>query len=269
MRNRVFCALAVIAFAITSWAGGNLCSNATTVAPDGRVLSLDYVPSGGSAYYKFVANAGHSYSIEVRDDLDPDNADFQLTYYKGSTCSTALSSYTGAFPHTYANTEYHSTASIDPVITPNGNRISLPNPGTDTYVAWVKNNGSTGHYVSITVAETTMFNAAWQASSNYFTYYAFFNTTTANIHVTLNFYSNANGALVAPSPILITFPPGGTSENTATSPMNLTSGTYGVAYLTHDGPPGAISITAATDNFSFNPPYNQSVTFLAIREAAH
>src|SRR6516162_2697915 len=76
-----------------SFAGGSTCANATAVIPDGRSLVLDYVSPASTAWYQFNATANRSYSVELRDDLDPDSTDFTVSFYSAPvSCSAPASS---------------------------------------------------------------------------------------------------------------------------------------------------------------------------------
>src|SRR5207248_10427983 len=111
-----------------------------------------------SAYYNFSAQAGRSYSIEARDDLDSNNGspDLAVSYSQNSTCSQALNAVTtGTYTHSY---DYRHTSGLDPSVAPHGFRITLPLPAADTYTVKVTNsNTAVGHYLSLSVSETTVY----------------------------------------------------------------------------------------------------------------
>ncbi|HZR29848.1 MAG TPA: hypothetical protein VFA71_13805, partial [Terriglobales bacterium] len=128
-----FLAIALIVFAaIQAYAGGTSCATATSLVPDGRLLDFDNVqpqpnppqPNGGN-WYQFTATAGRSYSVEVRDDVDPDNPDLTVTYYgPNSTCANLQTS----IPTTVATvTDTHAT---EPAVTGTTKRVSIVTSAT-------------------------------------------------------------------------------------------------------------------------------------------
>src|SRR5579864_7883363 len=107
------CAFLLLGLPAMSFAGGSTCVAATGLVPDGRVLDLDYVQPGGTVWYSFGASSGHSYSVEVRDDLDGNpNGDLTFTFYSAN-CATTMTA-TGGPP--YSPNQYRDTSAIEPVV---------------------------------------------------------------------------------------------------------------------------------------------------------
>ncbi len=146
----LLCAFLLFVLPVLSFAGGSTCSTATAVIPDGRSLELDYVAPSSTVWYQFNATANRSYSVEVRDDLDADNADFTLAnngnilfYAPPSTCASPVS-----------NMNYTDTHLTEPAAGPHATRFSFVSAATGAYYVSVQNGSSSiGHYVTVTVAE--------------------------------------------------------------------------------------------------------------------
>jgi hypothetical protein len=274
------CGLLFLGLPAISFAGGNSCAAATGLLPDGRVLSLDYVQPGGTVWYSFPASSGHSYSIEVRDDLDsnPSTTELAFTFYSAA-CTTPMTAAvvvpTSASGPFYSPSQYRDTSAIEPKLVPNtGMRVSVPNPNNDTIAIQVVNsNTAIGHYVSVSVSETTLYDPAVITNANMNNFYAMQNTTSVSLNGVFTFRETWTGALIAPSPIAVSLNPNASSLNTSPGSvqghLNLTRGKYGSAIFTHDGPPGAFVVTATIADFSVTPPYVQATSLAAAREAAH
>src|SRR5215471_6230955 len=119
MKIRNLTIMLVVLAAIHAHAGSISCSTATSLAPDGRLLDFDSVQANTTSWYQFTAAAGRSYSVEVRDDLDPNNTDLTVTYYgPNSTCSSLVS-----IPTSIASvTDTHAT---EPVLPAGASRSSI------------------------------------------------------------------------------------------------------------------------------------------------
>jgi hypothetical protein len=252
------CAFLFLMLPALSFAGGNNCAGATAVIPDGRSLELDYVAPSSFAWYQFNATANHSYSVEVRDDLDPDNADFTPTgggnvlfYAPPVTCSTPTS-----------NTNYTDTHLIEPAAGPHATRFSFIPTTTGAYYISVQNGSSSvGHYVTMTVSETTIYSPTWNTNSNFTTQWILQNTTSQTISLTVTLTATT----VSPPEIYTNGPLtlGPSSSSTSNqilstsggfSPPLPTAGRVGYVMITHNGPPGAIQAYANEYNFGYPSP---------------
>ncbi|HTC92397.1 MAG TPA: hypothetical protein VK699_02960 [Terriglobales bacterium] len=250
MQFKAACLLASVLLILPalSFAGGSSCSAATAVIPDGRSLELDYAQPSSTAWYQFNATANRSYSVEVRDDLDPDNGDFTVSFYPAPVnCSSPAS-----------NTNYTDTHLIEPAAGAHATRFSFVPTTTGAYYVSVL-NGSTsiGHYVTVTVTETTLYITNWSTYSSLTTFFGFQNTTSQCISYTLTLVpvvgstqnataSGTVGTTCATSPTPLA------TANTGPSGLNLTN-QAGIAYFTHNGPPGAIQGYAISANFGTTP----------------
>jgi hypothetical protein len=244
------CAFLFLGLPAMSFAGGSACSNATAVIPDGRTLELDYVqaapPPNNVAWYQFNATANHSYSVEVEDNLDADNGDSTVSFYAAPVnCSSPV-----------ASTNYTDTHLTEPAAGPHATRFSFVPTVTGTYYVSVLNNGSIGHYVTVTVNETTLYLTNWSTYGNLTDYFGFQNTTSQCINYTLTLIPAAGSTQnTSSSGTVGTSCPAPTVEaavNTSNSGLNLTS-QAGAAILTHNGPPGAIQAYALAANFATTP----------------
>jgi hypothetical protein len=127
---------------------------------------------------------------------------------------------------------------------------------TGTYYVSVLNNGSIGHYVTATVNETTLYLTNWSTYANLTVYVALQNSTSQCITYTLTLIpvggstqnTTATGTVGTACPTSV--PEVGI--NTSTSGLNITN-QAGVAVVTHNGPPGAIQVSALSANFSTAP----------------
>jgi hypothetical protein len=276
------CAFLFLGLPAVSFAGGSTCAAATALVPDGRVLTLDYVQAGApgqpaTVWYSFLASSGHSYSVEVRDDLDGNpNGDLAFTFYSAS-CATQMS---GAAGPSYTPSQYRDTSAIEPAVVPNtGLRVSIPNPNNDTIAIKVANSSlSSGHYVSVSVTETTLYDPSVITNGNMNNFYSIQNTTSATINGTFTFRETWTGALIAPSPITISLIANtAAAVNTATPApgtnppgyLALTRGKYGSAAFANDGPPGALAVNAAIADFTMTPAYVQATRLAPVRQGAH
>jgi hypothetical protein len=266
MKIRLFTIVLIILAVIQAHAGGVSCATATGLAPDGSVLDFDNIQPGSSNWYQFTAAVGRSYSIQVRDDVDPDNSDLTATYYgPNSTCSSLQAS----IPTSIASvTDTHGT---QPALPASASRSSIvtcaanypaPCAGSGGGMYWIKVQNSSSaisHYVSVGVTETTIYSGFWQNNSTLVTQWIFQNTTSQTISYTLTAvatnqgsgtYTSAgtmNAVLTAgSSPVLgassFTIPAGGI-------PLNQ----QGTAVFTHNGPPGAIQPFEFWINYSTTP----------------
>jgi len=256
-----------------SFAGGSTCAAATGLVPDGRVLSLDYVQPGGTVWYSFGSSSGHSYSVEVRDDLDGNpGGELSFTFYSAN-CATQMS---GASGPPYSANQYRDTSAIEPKVIPNtGMRVSIPNPNSDTIAIKVVNTSTTiGHYVSASVSDTTLYSTSWSDYSGYNGYFSLVNTTSSPISYTVTLISTFSGSSkTAPTQVASASGTVAAADqvalNTATGPLAVATQQGGYALLTQDGPPQAISALSAEAVFDTTSPYVGSLSyfpFVAARE---
>ncbi|HTC92396.1 MAG TPA: hypothetical protein VK699_02955 [Terriglobales bacterium] len=237
------CAFLFLGVPALSFAGGNACSTATAVIPDGRSLELDYVPPSSAVWYQFTATANHSYSVEVRDDLDPDNADFNVLFYAAPvSCSSPVT-----------NTSYNDTHLTEPAAGPHATRFSFVATASGAYYVSAQNgSGTIGHYVTVTVAETTLYSNVYNAiasgppfpgGSGFTMFYALSNTTSSNLSYTMTVY-DSNGNQIAISGSTPTPLNAHSASFLNSSSGFLATNNYGTVILTHNGPPGAIQVEA-------------------------
>ncbi len=246
------CAFLFLVLPMMLFAGGGSCSTATAVIPDGRTLELDYVqpsPQGqpaSVAWYQFNATANRSYSVEVHDDLDPDNGDFAVSFYAAPVnCSSPV-----------ASTNYTDTHLTEPAAGPHATRFSFVPTTSGAYYVSVQNNGSVGHYVTVAVTETTLYATNWSTYANLTVYFALQNTTSQCISYTLTLIpvggSTQNTTSTGTVGTACATSVSEVGINTSSSGLNITS-QAGVAILTHNGPPGAIQVSGISANFSTAP----------------
>lgn len=221
-------------------AAGSACGTAdTNLVTDGRVLDFDFIAVSGTGWYRFDTKANRSYSVEVRQDYDDDNTDF-TTSIIASDCTTVVSA-------------TNDTSTNEPLPAANTLRRSFDTaagglaPGT--YYIKVVNAATGGHYVSVSVSDTSMFGPQWTTFGGYITSWSFYNTTSATIHakLVLKDYLTGNvistvaansssaggvdaGILPGKTAFLYTFSAG----------IAVPNNNAGNATLVHDGPPGAI-----------------------------
>jgi len=251
MKIRFFTIILLVLAAIPVYAGSISCSTATSLVPDGRLLDFDSVQANTGNWYQFTAIAGRSYSVEVRDDLDPDNSDLTVTYYTTGSCP---------LPNSY--TSFTDTHTYEPVVPASTKRVSIVTSSAGGGTYWIKvQNGSTttSHYVSVGVTETTIYSPAWttQGSPAYTTQWILLNTTSQSITYTITLtatfngsqtYSYANATLGPLTNKILN-----TSDTSTFSPVvNLNQGGYSI--VIHNGPPGAVQPYEVEYNFGFSSP---------------
>jgi len=261
MKIRYFTLVLVIFAAIHAHAGSISCSTATSLVPDGRLLDFDSVQANTGNWYQFTATAGRSYSIEVRDDLDPDNSDLTVLYYgPNGTCAS---------PAAPANASLQHTESSEPAVPASTKRVSIitclnsappwgpgcSGPGGGTY--WVKvQNGSTttSHYVSIGVTETTIYGGTWNSFSPLSTTFIFQNSTSQSITYIFTMTATSGGTQTgATSGTLGAVSTGTSTVVTGTTGLSMNPSQLGIAIFAHNGPPGAIQAFEYWTNLSTSP----------------
>ncbi|HTD23678.1 MAG TPA: hypothetical protein VK738_13555 [Terriglobales bacterium] len=228
--------LSVFAFA------GSACNKATVLNGDGRILDFDFVAPTSANYYQFNVSANHSYSVEVRqdyDDLQSGTPDLTTAAFTDSACSVAL----GNANTLAANNNVHHTENNDPALPANSQRFSFtPTASGTVYLAVTNSNASTGRYVSITVAETTIFYSRWSTFSGFSTQWAYQNTSSQPVAVTLTVIDTLGSPLMNPNPIVVSFSVAAGSEVFQLTPSTVAAPAQhgGPAFATTDGPPGAV-----------------------------
>jgi hypothetical protein len=257
MKIQIFAAvLMMMLIASYAYAGGASCATATGLVPDGSVLGFDAIQPSSSNWYQFTAAAGRSYSVQVRDDVDPDNMDLTVTYYgPNSTCSSLQPS----IPTSIASVT--NTNATEPALPASASRSSIvtcatnhPAPctgnGGGTYWIKVQNGSATAsHYVNVTVSETTLYSAYWNTFSNFNTQWFLQNTTSQPINCLL---SLSAGGVPYTSPLATIGAAswaGFSTAGTTFTPALPTGGTMGYTVITHNGPPGAVQAFADEYNF--------------------
>ncbi|HTC92399.1 MAG TPA: hypothetical protein VK699_02970 [Terriglobales bacterium] len=234
----LLCSFLSLMIPAVSFAGGSTCSTATAVIPDGRSLELDYAPPSSTVWYQFTVTTNHSYSVEVRDDLDPDNADFTpanggnvLFYAAPVNCSSPVFS---------AN--YTDTHLMEPVAGPHATRFSFVPNTTGAYYVSVQNGSNvSGHYATVTVAETTLYTPAYNSVSPFTMYYSLSNTTSFNLTYVMAVF-DTGGNQISTSGATLLNAHNASYINSASG--FLATNNYGTLILTHNGPPGAIQVEA-------------------------
>jgi hypothetical protein len=228
---------------------GTSCATPTVVPADGRIVDFDFVAQSGDNFYQFDVTQGHSYSIEVRQDYDDKQAvnDLQTELFAvgNATCAGALT------PNAAAGSAVRDTVGVDPVLPANSFRVSTVAGSTGTMRVKVhNNNGSTGRYISVVVADTTQFSPLYTTFGGFNTFYRLFNTSGQPVSATLKLFNPAGAqigsttvtvAANASTPTIFTGPNGGGNIG-----LGVAGDNAGPATLTHDGPPGAILV----DGFS-------------------
>lgn len=253
--------LVVLFCSSLAFAGAN-CNTATVLNADGRVLDFDFVgPTSGPHinYYQFNVSAGRSYSVEVRedyDDLQSPTSDIQTAAFTDNNCTMGLTT--------------NDTHNNDPILPGNAQRFSFTQGATGgtVYLAVTNNSPSTGRYVSVTVSETTLYNARWSTFSGFVTQWGFQNTCSLALNVKM-VATDTLGSPIAPAQT-ITFGVPGNSETfhiTAPSDVNFPAQHAGFAVITHDGPPGCLLMDAYF--IGGNSTIIVPTTVAAVRQASH
>lgn len=254
MKTRLFLILGMVALLSPVLAlAQSTCATPTVVPPNGEPTNFDFVAPASFNVYQFDVKPNRSYSVTVKQNYDAVNTDLTVAITTdGSACSAAVTGTT-------------DTSAAEPPLPANAFRVSFTTPGSvasPSYRIKVTNaNGSTGRYIEVMVAETTYFSPAWSTNATYDTYYAFLNTTSQSISGNLTLVPSSG----APVSLPITIAAGAlNSSNTVSlaAPRNKT----GYAFFTHNGPPGALIVTATVANFTSTPAYIQPVDFKGVRD---
>jgi hypothetical protein len=245
MKIRIFAVAVVILATIQAHAGGSLCSNATSLVPDGRLLDFDNVQPNSTNWYQFTAMGGRSYSVEVRDDLDQDpGSELQVTL-NGPNVTTPAGAGCPTPPIYGAGT---STGNYEPVLPASATRVSIvtPSGAPAVYRIQVKNtNQTTSHYLSISVTETTLYGSTYNTTANLGTEWLLQNTTSQTITATITATANQAGSpsytcirTLSPAFTYVSLAPVGPGDFSPAIPLNQ----LGSSVVTHNGPPGAVQV---------------------------
>jgi hypothetical protein len=245
MKSRMLVLTAVLLLTPALMFAGSTCGTATVVPADGRVVDFDFVSGTtgstntppGTNWYEFSGSAGHSYSVEVRQDYDDINTDLTVSVLSGACPGSAVT--------------VNSTVTSEPALPANSFRGSFTAGASGTFVVSVANsNASTGRYISVSVSDTTQYNVRWSTYGTFITQWGFQNTTGQPITATLVAFPTLPAA--ASHTITFTVP-----ANTqlfkiigasASDDINEGVNEAGFAVLTHNGPPGGL----LTDAFFIN-----------------
>lgn len=271
MTRRVVLCLALLAFASAFAFAGATCGAPTVVPSDGRIVDFDFVAQSSSNFYQFDATAGHSYSVEVRQDYDGVNTDLSaagggsISIFTDAACTTALAGAT-------------DTSAADPALPANAFRVSFIAPSTGTFRIQVANgNASTGRYISVAVAETTVYSTAYFAGkgatggshAGFYATFSFSNTTSAAITGTLTLINGA-GTTIGTSTITLPAKGGALVDTsgaagTNATVLNIAVPITGSAFFAHNGPPGSVTTAAYEQNGSTG--FTESLAFSPARQS--
>ncbi|HTD25003.1 MAG TPA: hypothetical protein VK738_20295 [Terriglobales bacterium] len=259
MKIRFFTIILLVLAAIPVYAGSISCTAATPLVPDGRLLDFDSVQANTANWYQFTATAGRSYSIEVRDDLDPNSTDFTITYYGPNGSCPSPPAITSAAATV---TDTHGYEPVLPALTsPSTARASIVTTASGGGMYWIKvqnTNTTTSHYVSVSVTETTLYSPAWNTCGGLITQWILSNTTSQPVNFTITLTATSVSPPVTYTTGLLTLgaPSSSTSGQTLSTAAGFTpsvptgsSCQTGYVVLTHSGPPGAISVYADENNW--------------------
>jgi hypothetical protein len=218
---------------------GTTCATSTIKAADGTKNDFDFVPGSGDLFYQFRAVAGRSYSVEVLQDYDDQNTDLVVT----------VANPTSACPSLTADTGLVDTTGTEPAVPANAFRYSVPTSSAGDYHIQIHDNTATGHYVAVTISDTTYFSANWSTFLGYITEWVWLNTTNSDIHGKLTIIDNQgpNGTSSITIPVHSLTVPKGAQASLLIGPgftVNVGVNHGGYAIFTHDGPPGALVTTA-------------------------
>jgi len=266
MKAKFVCLLGVLLLVSSVAFAGSQCQPGTptatagpTIVPaDGRIVDFDFVTqSGGINYYETTLTANHSYSIEVREDYDDvSGTPVTVALYPNNACSGS------PLAAGSATTGYRDTSAIDPALPLNSFRGSVIPAASGVYSIKVTNPDAIGHYISVSVQETTLYSAFFSRNDPGETYYTFTNTTTASITGVITLTTGGSSPVAYPQNVTI---PASGSVGTVTSafPAAL-NGQGGNARFAHDGPGGSVQLRAIVANFSTG--YLEPIAFVALKD---
>jgi hypothetical protein len=229
-------------------AEGIACGNETVIVTDGRIVQST-IPASTTFWFIFDGTVGRSYSIEIKDPVDPYGASpGTLTVYGPSSCSTVITT--------------RNTYLILPTIIGTGSRVSFTATGARIRFT-VANSVASPRPYTVSVSETTQSNPRWSTIGGYTSQWGFHNTTNATISGNLRVYTTA-GTQVANTTFSVS---SGRVVFQSSTGLAIAADQSGNATFTHDGPPGAIQADAymiSADVTTVVP-----TKFEPVREAAH
>jgi uncharacterized repeat protein (TIGR01451 family) len=227
------------------------CGSVVVGVPDGRLTNVS-VASGATAWFGATVKIGNSYSVEFKNTTGS-SPPGPLTVFKGDDSCNVGSTLTT-----------NNTSTIEPSGTGGLARASFTATGTQSFFQALLVN-TTGGPVTLTFgwSDTSLVSPAWTTTGSFDTYYAFQNTTGADLSGSLTLL-DTSGAVVTTIAVSV---PAGQTVSTNTLSLGVARNRTGTAKFTHNGPPRSIVVGAAIANFSLNPAYVQPVKFQAIREA--
>ena len=239
------------------------CTDFEIVLADGRPRTVT-IPFNGTGTFKrgvfFRAAPGRSYSVEVFGGRDVNVTEIFLDAVNASSCPTT----NAAGVRDTIDIEPRGFDGSRPVRFSFTNTAPVTGLANPFFVTRVRNpSTTTAQTVTITVADTTLFNSAWSTFGTFETFYSIVNTTRATLNTTLKLF-DTTGTEVA-SFDFTNIPAGGT-VSTNTSALGVANNLNGSATLTHDGPPGAVIAEAAIANFAVTPNIIQPVKFETVRQ---
>lgn len=263
---------------ISAMAGGASCGSATALVPDGRILSLDFVQPSSTAWYSFNAKLARSYSIEVRDDLDPQpGTPPNVTFYTttGACPGTSLTAATGS----YTPTTFRHISALDPILvsaehTGNTNiplpvRVSLPSAGLQTYYISVSNTDTAGHYLSVSVSETTLYSSQWSTYANFDVAWDLaFQGSSGSVNGMLSVVCTGLSTCTSTKAFALT-PSSPTNSVSARTGLSIPANAAGIAYFSHDGPPNSVLGDMEMENGNWTACCMISGKFEASRQNVH
>jgi len=270
MKPKLFVTLSLVLMLVSAVGfAGTACtagasSGPTVVPADGRIVDFDFVAPSGNNFYQANLTKGHSYSIEVRQDYDDalTTNNFVTSVYdsvNGATCSSPLAVNAAAGS---AVAGVRDTSAMDPVLPLNSFRGSVIATASGTYKIQVHNNDATnGHYVSVSVSETTEFSPALSTFSGFATFYSFVNTTGQTVKGTVTALDPTGVALGAPFALTVN---ANGNVSTNTTAMGVPANKSGYAILAHDGPGASLNSVSIIANFTTN--FVETIDFKPVRE---
>jgi hypothetical protein len=248
-----------------AFAEGTRCQDDDTIiVPDGRITG-SYIPANTTFHIGFYADAGHSYSVEVRAPRV--NGYFPLVTTVYDSGGGVNGNCTGASNLAQNDTTLYPPRLVYQPCQGCGNgatRVSFTEPAGDAlhfHDITIVNPETTGTNYTFSVSDTTLFSPSFSTYAGFAAYYSVANTTGFTINVTLTLLDTAGNVVVTTTAAI--GPAGSYSTNTTS--LGVPASTGGSARLTHDGPPGAIVATVANINFSGNG-CCQVLPFIAVRD---
>jgi len=251
--------LLVVSFSTLAFAGAN-CNTPTVLNADGRILDFDFVgPTTGPHinYYQFNVTAGRSYSVEVRQDYDDaqiGTPDVTTAAFTDSGCSVPLGG-------------QHDTSANDPILPANAQRFSFTAASNATvYLAVTNGNAALGRYVSVTVAETTIYATRWSTFGGFVTQWGFQNTCSGAVNTKI-VVTDVLGLPTLPAQTISFAVPanGEVFHITSASDINFPTQHAGYSVITHDAPPGCLLV----DSYFISGNFIVPATVAAVRQASH